>query len=38
MRPGRLDHVVYVPLPDEATRKAIFEVELAKGRLGVLAG
>ena len=27
MRPGRLDHVVYVPLPDLETRKAIYEVQ-----------
>ncbi|XP_017776347.1 PREDICTED: spermatogenesis-associated protein 5 [Nicrophorus vespilloides] len=30
LRPGRLDRIVYVPLPDEATRKDIFRIKLAK--------
>ena len=28
MRPGRLDRIVYVRLPDEATRREIFELKL----------
>ena len=28
MRPGRLDRIMYVPLPDEATRKDIFHIRL----------
>ena len=28
MRPGRFDRLVYVPLPDEQTRLAIFEIRL----------
>ena len=28
MRPGRLDRIVYVRLPDEATRQEIFELRL----------
>ena len=27
MRPGRLDRIVYVKLPDEATRREIFELK-----------
>ena len=27
MRPGRLDRIVYVSLPDEATRREIFELK-----------
>lgn len=27
LRPGRLDRLVYVPLPDSATRKDIFEIQ-----------
>ena len=30
MRPGRLDRVVYVPLPDVETREAIFNLMLRK--------
>lgn len=29
MRPGRLDRLVYVPLPDEKTREAIFRLRLS---------
>lgn len=29
MRPGRLDRLVYVPLPDENTRDEIFRLRLA---------
>lgn len=29
MRPGRLDRLVYVPLPDENTRKEIFDLRLS---------
>ncbi|WEU40687.1 MAG: CDC48 family AAA ATPase [Candidatus Odinarchaeum yellowstonii] len=28
LRPGRFDRLIYIPLPDEATRKKIFEVHL----------
>ena len=30
MRPGRLDRVVYVPLPDQATRLKIFQIHTKK--------
>ena len=30
MRPGRLDQLVYIPLPDEASRKQIFKAALRK--------
>lgn len=30
LRPGRLDHVIYVRLPDEATRREIFEIGTRK--------
>jgi AAA family ATPase len=30
MRPGRLDRIVYVKLPDEITREEIFKIKLAK--------
>lgn len=29
LRPGRLDRIVYVPLPDESTRKEIFKIKFA---------
>jgi len=29
MRPGRLDRLVYVPLPDSSTRQDIFAIRLA---------
>lgn len=34
MRPGRLDRIVYVRLPDEKTRQAIFQIKLSKMPLG----
>lgn len=30
LRPGRLDRIVYVPLPDSETRKQIFSLQLKK--------
>lgn len=30
LRPGRLDRIVYVPLPDPTTREEIFKIKLAK--------
>lgn len=30
LRPGRLDRIVYVPLPDEETRREIFKIKLCK--------
>jgi AAA family ATPase len=30
MRPGRLDRILYVPLPDENTRKQIINIKLGK--------
>ena len=30
MRPGRLDQLIYIPLPDEASRKQIFKAALRK--------
>lgn len=34
MRPGRLDRIVYVKLPDEDTRSEIFKIKLAKIPIG----
>lgn len=34
LRPGRFDRLVYVPLPNEETRKQIFEINLIKMPLG----
>merc|ERR1711907_758365 len=33
MRPGRLDQLIYIPLPDEASRKSILEANLRKSPL-----
>lgn len=30
LRPGRLDRIVYVPLPDEDTRREIFRLKFKK--------
>ena len=30
LRPGRLDRIVYVPLPDEKTRAEIFKIQFRK--------
>ncbi|CAH1123949.1 unnamed protein product [Ceutorhynchus assimilis] len=30
LRPGRLDRIVYVPLPDDSTRRDIFRIKLTK--------
>lgn len=30
MRPGRLDRIVYVPLPDAPTRREIFSLQFRK--------
>jgi len=30
MRPGRLDQLIYIPLPDQASRKAVFKAVLRK--------
>lgn len=30
LRPGRLDKIIYMPLPDEKTRSEIFRIKLAK--------
>jgi len=30
LRPGRLDKIIYVPLPDYNTRVEIFKIKLAK--------
>ena len=30
MRPGRLDQLIYIPLPDEASRLSIFKANLRK--------
>lgn len=34
LRPGRLDRIVYVPLPDEETRREIFRIKLEKMPVG----
>lgn len=30
LRPGRFDRLIHVPLPDQQTRKGIFDINLAK--------
>lgn len=30
IRPGRLDQLIYIPLPDKGSRKAIFKANLRK--------
>lgn len=30
MRPGRIDRIIYVPLPDAATRREIFKLQFCK--------
>jgi transitional endoplasmic reticulum ATPase len=30
LRPGRLDQLIYIPLPDEKSREAIFKSNLRK--------
>ena len=30
MRPGRLDRIVYVPLPDQSTRREIFKIKISQ--------
>ena len=30
MRPGRLDQLIYIPLPDELSRESIFKANLRK--------
>lgn len=30
LRPGRLDQLIYIPLPDEASRQSIFKANLRK--------
>ena len=30
MRPGRLDRIIYVPLPDKVTRREIFDIHFKK--------
>ena len=30
LRPGRIDRIIYVPLPDKEARKDIFKIHLAK--------
>jgi len=32
LRPGRFDKVIYVPPPDEASRRSIFSLQLAKAK------
>lgn len=34
LRPGRLDRIVYVPLPNSDTRKEIFKLKLSKMPVG----
>lgn len=29
MRPGRIDRIIYVPLPDAATRREIFKIQFS---------
>ncbi len=33
MRPGRLDRIVYVPLPDTETRRAILGIQFQRTRV-----
>eukprot|EP00795_Rhopilema_esculentum_P000633 gene633-10336_t len=34
LRPGRIDRIIFVPLPDEATRKEIFQIQFRKIPIG----
>lgn len=34
LRPGRLDQLIYIPLPDEASRMQIFKANLRKTPIG----
>ena len=34
MRPGRIDRIIYIPLPDEKTRTEIFNIQLRNTPLG----
>lgn len=34
LRPGRIDRILYVPLPDRDARKEIFQIHLAKTPVG----
>lgn len=36
LRPGRLDRIVYVPLPDRNTRAEIFKIKLKKIPVGLV--
>ena len=38
LRPGRLDQLIYIPLPDEASRLQIFKANLRYGRGTVASG
>lgn len=33
LRPGRLDQLIYIPLPDEKSREAIFRANLRKSQI-----
>ncbi len=34
LRPGRIDRIIYVPLPDDETRREIFEIQFKKIPVG----
>ena len=34
MRPGRIDRIIFVPLPDSATREEIFNIQFKKMPIG----
>lgn len=36
MRPGRIDRIIFVPLPDEVTREEIFSIQFRKMPIGMI--
>ena len=34
MRPGRIDRIIFVPLPDPATREEIFKIQFRRMPIG----
>ena len=35
MRPGRFDHLIYIPLPDLDCRREIFKINIIKNKMPV---
>ncbi len=38
LRPGRLDQLIYIPLPDEKSREAILKANLRKSPVAQVSG